>query len=477
MKNNVFFNLKQTLWVWESRGARIMISTDHETKEIINTKWQIVSVVLKNDTQIERFEAKFENWFMILEKRGISKWEEAEEKQEFKKHWNAGEIGYITVLAHNMIDANWDIFIKKWRKLYFWNTDVYLITQDWENLKMKDKHNTELSLSDIWALTWQNNKVAMDDTDTATFLEDKLWKWLKVNSSKKIDVSFDDIVFPTFTDKSLDLENDSFLTNDFKKVNLYSLLGYVKVIAWENLRKWDVVYPSQNWSYRIFEFPYSSKEWTVYTRSVQPITLKKEWWIISQIWLRQNNWNHFVRLKIFRNYDFANRVWIWLVLERSIDNIFNQDVHYIDVNIEANVTYYVEVEWDYSYWADSYKFDAKYHNIVWLWDITHYDWGWNAWLIWWGENKTVMCWIKLKQTETGKVLTSIDRSFYENYFLDKPPMNDRNFMFSWVAMKDAWKWDWVIVKTFWTLHKNEIRFWNEKRVWKELWDYITIWHI
>ena len=165
------------------------------------------------------------------------------------------------------------------------------------------------------------------------------------------------------------------------------------------------------------------------------------------------------------------------MLEREIDNIFDEDIHYIDVNIEANVTYYIEVVWDYSYWTDSYKFDAKYHNIVWLWDITHYDWGWNAWLIWWNENKTVMCWIKLKQSETGKVLTSIDRSFYENYFLDKPPMNDRNFMFSWVAMKDVWKWEWAIIKTFWTLHKNEIRFWNEKRVWKELWDYITIWHI
>lgn len=264
MENNVIFNLKQAIWLWASSWFRVQVSPDYETWEIINTQWQSVSVVLKNSVQIERFEASFSDWYMTILRRWLSKNKSLEEKQEFKKQWNEWEMWYITLLAHNIFDANKSNTIKNWQKIYFWWTWAYITSDDnWRNLKFKDELNQEINLTQISEKTWQNNKVAISDSDSPWFLKDKLWKWFIFWS--RVDVDFDKIDFSKYETSEIDNNFDLIIydkrNNTKKRVSLLKILekidknkddlnlkmqkNLIKELSWQNTN-WQIVSATLN---------------------------------------------------------------------------------------------------------------------------------------------------------------------------------------------------------------------------------------
>lgn len=84
---------------------------------------------------------------------------------------------------------------------WIWTVDNgkdYFINVKWWILKLKDKDNSEITLSDIATKTGQNNKVAVNDTDTPWFLSEKIWKWFKINDHNwkpKVDIDYDTMNF------------------------------------------------------------------------------------------------------------------------------------------------------------------------------------------------------------------------------------------------------------------------------------------
>ena len=231
MENNVIFHLMQAVWIWDSSWIKIRVSADYETKEPINTNWEIVSVVFKNSSQLERFEAKFSNWYMEIIKRGLWKWKDTTEKQEFKRQWNAWEIGYITLLSHNLFDANKSVTIKNWNRLYFWWEGAYIESPDkGETLVFKDEKNAVISLSDISSKTGQNNKVAINDTDTPWFLKDKLWNWFKIWA--KVEVDYESLDFSNAPIKDSLSSSDYYLTSDKKRVQVFKNNATVDETTW-----------------------------------------------------------------------------------------------------------------------------------------------------------------------------------------------------------------------------------------------------
>jgi hypothetical protein len=54
-KSNLIFNIRQTIPVSATTGYEFNISNDFETDQVIETT-QTESIVLKNDTQLERLE-------------------------------------------------------------------------------------------------------------------------------------------------------------------------------------------------------------------------------------------------------------------------------------------------------------------------------------------------------------------------------------------------------------------------------------
>lgn len=84
---------------------------------------------------------------------------------------------------------------------WIWTVDNgkdYFINVKWWVLKFKDKDNSEITLSDIATKTGQNNKVAVNDTDTPWFLSEKIWKWFKINDHNwktKVDIDYDTMNF------------------------------------------------------------------------------------------------------------------------------------------------------------------------------------------------------------------------------------------------------------------------------------------
>lgn len=84
---------------------------------------------------------------------------------------------------------------------WIWTVDNgkdYFINVKWWILKLKDKDNSEITLSDIATKTGQNNKVSINDTDTPWFLADKIWNWFKINDHNwkpKVDIDYDTMNF------------------------------------------------------------------------------------------------------------------------------------------------------------------------------------------------------------------------------------------------------------------------------------------
>lgn len=365
-----------------------------------------------------------------------------------------------------------------------WNIsgDYFLNIENWV-LKFKDKDNTEITLTDIAWKIWQDKKVSIDGTDTAKFLQEKIWTWLQVTwnwENKKISVNFAGIDFSNFPETNFSENN--FLVTDlknkikiFKKENLDFLsknLWNIEAIAWENINACDLVYFYPDKDCKIFE---TWIEWDRRTESkaVQSIRLNNSNFKISKLGFicYQDN----ARIKIYTSYDFSNMTWSWLVKEFTL-NSGNRTTHqWFDVDLNPYTDYYVEIYWSYYHWNNVY---SRYRNNNFVFsDIRQYSdrdrtistfTGYS-----YASNFQIIGWIQIKSTKTDRVLKNIDTSVLWN---ERNGININNICYDAVAITSASEWQNIIVKAGWFLPKNWINF-SWKTVWKFFWNYVKIWDV
>lgn len=112
ISNSKFYvksTISSTQWTWTTFN----ISQDFETGQNIDSDWEILSIVLKTSTQIERMTITCVWWVATIVKRGLTQADTKVEDAWLKKQWTDWTIGYVTALASDLldIDKEWDVSV------------------------------------------------------------------------------------------------------------------------------------------------------------------------------------------------------------------------------------------------------------------------------------------------------------------------------------------------------------------------------
>lgn len=109
ISNSKFYvksTITSTQWTWTT----FLISEDFETWVHIETSWDVVSIVLKTTTQIERLTITSVWWTATIVERWLTQVDTKVEDSWIQKQWTDWTIWYITALASDLldIDASWE---------------------------------------------------------------------------------------------------------------------------------------------------------------------------------------------------------------------------------------------------------------------------------------------------------------------------------------------------------------------------------
>ncbi len=148
-QSNLKFYIKSTLTVASWTGATFDISNDLELDTPIETGSEDVSIIFKNDTQIERFTITATWWVATIVKRWLTQANSEVEETWLRKQWSDGDIWYITALAFDLID-------KSWNNTFTWNNTFSesIITEKWVAWTIyADETARDVALWADWAAT------------------------------------------------------------------------------------------------------------------------------------------------------------------------------------------------------------------------------------------------------------------------------------------------------------------------------------
>lgn len=108
-QSNSKYYIKSTISSTQTAGTTFLISPDFELGKELETGSSSVSLVLKNGSQIERFEITATGGVATIVSRGLTQSGSAATADvSLQKQWTDGTIAYITSLAFDMIDKQGD---------------------------------------------------------------------------------------------------------------------------------------------------------------------------------------------------------------------------------------------------------------------------------------------------------------------------------------------------------------------------------
>ena len=235
-KSNLIFATREvissTLWV----GQTFAITNQIENNKPVELN-EPTSVVLKNNTQIERFLIIATGWVATVIKRGLTQNSDIETDVNLQKPWGDWTRCYSTQLAFNLFDMSWTNTIKNWEKIQFWWNNCYIWTDDnWITLKFKDWTNATRTLTEL-SQSWSNDKLRISNNDTTpSELNNKVTagKWLNKNilnpwDNEKLwlDINVDDTDIFTVTEWNA---NKAIKTNWSWKID--------STFNWNNTKHW-----------------------------------------------------------------------------------------------------------------------------------------------------------------------------------------------------------------------------------------------
>jgi hypothetical protein len=104
-QSNAKFYIKSTITSTQAAASTFLLSEDLELGTHLETGTSPVSFVIKNSTQIERFQITATGGTATIVKRGITQSETEATDSDLQKQWADGSFGYVTILAFNALDA------------------------------------------------------------------------------------------------------------------------------------------------------------------------------------------------------------------------------------------------------------------------------------------------------------------------------------------------------------------------------------
>jgi len=139
-QSNTTFYVKETITTALWTGGTFNISNELETDTSI--EWTTAtSIVIKNDSQLERMTITATWWVATIVLRGLEQWTTEVEDSNLKKQWSDWDYWYMTQLAFDTID--------KWEDNTFGGTQTFTdIDFTWtttSGLKLKNLTTTEMN--------------------------------------------------------------------------------------------------------------------------------------------------------------------------------------------------------------------------------------------------------------------------------------------------------------------------------------------
>lgn len=106
--SNAQYYLKSTITSTQAAGTTFLLSTDFEQADNLETGTDTVSMVLKNGTQIERFEITATGGTATIVKRWLTQAATSTADVGYQKQWTEGSIAYVSALAFDLFDKQGD---------------------------------------------------------------------------------------------------------------------------------------------------------------------------------------------------------------------------------------------------------------------------------------------------------------------------------------------------------------------------------
>jgi len=180
--SNLTFFVKSTLTIASWTGATFNISNDNELDASIELPTE-TSIVLKNDTQLERMTITATWWVATIVLRGLKQEDSEVEDANLKKQWSDWDAWYVTQLAFDIIDK-WEDNTFAWTQTF---TDIDFTWITTGGLKVKELTTTQRdAITNVWewmiiknSTTWVLNQYIWGAwSDFAT--------WSVVNASEAV---------------------------------------------------------------------------------------------------------------------------------------------------------------------------------------------------------------------------------------------------------------------------------------------------
>ena len=105
-QSNAKYYLKSTIPSTLGTGGTFLISNDFELNSSLETGTDVVSLVLKNATQIERMTVTATAGTATIVKRGLTQANAKTENVALRKQWNEGTVIVLTALASDLLDVD-----------------------------------------------------------------------------------------------------------------------------------------------------------------------------------------------------------------------------------------------------------------------------------------------------------------------------------------------------------------------------------
>ena len=293
--SNVKFLVKSTISSTQGTWTTFNISEDFETGTHIESTSPL-SIVLKNQTQIERMTITSTWWVATIIKRGLTQADTKVEDSNLKRIWNDWTIGYVTALASDLldIDKEWGVveinndISFKWDLKFEWEVEFSDSVEINNTLRIPTFNNTGArdavftspenwnSCFVIWiwqmiysSWVWQPLLEWLPTPNASTTVS---WK-VEIATNAEMDNGTNiwgtgAFLTPTpsqfkrkefvegfnvgwLTETTTLTETDEFLLNQGwnKKITTDNLLRANKevFVAWENITAWNALYIHTDW--------------------------------------------------------------------------------------------------------------------------------------------------------------------------------------------------------------------------------------
>ena len=173
--SNSKFYVKSTISSTQGTWTTFNISEDFETGLNIDSDWEVLSIVLKTNTQIERLTITCVWWVATIVKRWLTQWDTKVEQVWLQKQWTDWTIWYVTALASDMLDIDWNN-VFSWDNTFTWNIDFEwnVFLEKWfrvPEFANETARDTAITSPSDWMLCYLQ--------DVEDYYSFKNWIWVK----------------------------------------------------------------------------------------------------------------------------------------------------------------------------------------------------------------------------------------------------------------------------------------------------------